>query len=57
MKRSDYTFLYDLASAQAAPDAPEKKYDIERHITRVLDVVHLTAPLEKKLEIGRLMMP
>src|SRR3989338_1401330 len=27
----------------------EKKYDIERHITRVLDVVHLTAPLEKKL--------
>jgi ATPase subunit of ABC transporter with duplicated ATPase domains len=27
----------------------EKKYDIERHITRVLDVVHLVAPLDKKL--------
>ncbi len=28
----------------------EKKYDIERHIARVLDVVHLKAPLEKKLK-------
>ncbi|NOS68023.1 MAG: ABC-F family ATP-binding cassette domain-containing protein, partial [Candidatus Peribacteraceae bacterium] len=28
---------------------PEKKHDIERHITRVLDVVHLVAPLDKKL--------
>src|SRR5665213_718398 len=27
----------------------EKQYDIERHIARVLEVVHLTAPLEKKL--------
>ncbi len=27
----------------------EKKYDIERHIARVLDVVHLKAPLEKKI--------
>ena len=27
----------------------EKKYDIERHITRVLDAVHLHAPLEKKV--------
>ena len=29
--------------------ALEKKYDIERHIARVLDVVHLHAPLEKKI--------
>ncbi len=27
----------------------EKKYDIERHIARVLDVVHLHAPLDKKI--------
>src|SRR3989344_799104 len=27
----------------------EKQYDIERHITRVLDAVHLKAPLEKKI--------
>lgn len=27
----------------------EKKYDIERHITRVLDAVHLVAPLDKKV--------
>ncbi len=27
----------------------EKKYDIERHIARVLDAVHLTAPLDKKI--------
>ena len=27
----------------------EKKYDIERHIARVLDIVHLHAPLDKKL--------
>ena len=27
----------------------EKKYDLERHIKRVLDVVHLQAPLDKKL--------
>jgi ATP-binding cassette subfamily F protein 3 len=27
----------------------EKKYDIDRHIQRVLDVVHLLAPLDKKL--------
>jgi len=27
----------------------EKQYDIERHITRVLDTVHLHAPLEKKI--------
>ena len=27
----------------------EKKYDIERHISRVLDVVHLVTPLDKKL--------
>ncbi len=27
----------------------EKKYDIERHIAKVLDVVHLKAPLEKKI--------
>lgn len=29
---------------------PEKKYDIERDIKRVLEVVHLTAPLTKKLK-------
>ena len=28
----------------------EKKYDIERHITRVLDAVHLKAPLDKHLK-------
>ncbi len=28
----------------------EKKYDIQRHITRVLDVVHLKAPYEKKMK-------
>lgn len=27
----------------------EKKYDLEKHIKRVLDVVHLVAPLDKKL--------
>jgi ATP-binding cassette subfamily F protein 3 len=27
----------------------EKKFDIERHITRVLETVHLHAPLEKKI--------
>jgi ATP-binding cassette, subfamily F, member 3 len=27
----------------------EKKYDIERHITKVLDAVHLHAPLDKKV--------
>lgn len=27
----------------------EKKYDLERHIKRVLDLVHLVAPLDKKL--------
>jgi ATP-binding cassette subfamily F protein 3 len=28
----------------------EKKYDIERDITRVLDIVHLHAPLDKKIK-------
>lgn len=28
---------------------PEKQYDIERHIARVLDAVHVHAPLEKKI--------
>ncbi|HLD71356.1 MAG TPA: ABC-F family ATP-binding cassette domain-containing protein [Candidatus Peribacteraceae bacterium] len=28
---------------------PEKKYDLERHIARVLDAVHVHAPLDKKI--------
>ena len=28
----------------------EKKYDLEKHIAKILDVVHLKAPLQKKLK-------